>query len=107
MRRGYGRLRERATGSQSSAAIAPTMSPITAPTSAELRRFRTDVFADEAAVTTDGDSTHREMHDEAGASDHREQQETQRDHVVGQLRQHQAEEIQRHHGIQLTLAMLA
>ena len=37
MRRRYGRLRARATGSQRSAAIAPTMSPMTAPTSAELR----------------------------------------------------------------------
>ena len=48
-----------------------------------------------------------EMHDEADRADHREQQEAQRHHVVGQLRQHQPEKIQRHHGIELALAVHA
>ena len=47
------------------------------------------------------------MHHEADAADHREQQEAQRDSIVGELRQHQAEKIQRDHGIELALAVLA
>ncbi len=47
------------------------------------------------------------MHQEAEPADRGEQDEAQRDQVIGQLRQHQAEEIERDHGIELALAMLA
>ncbi len=45
------------------------------------------------------------MHEQADRADHRKQQEAQRNHVVGQLCQHEPKEIQRHHGIELALAM--
>ena len=45
------------------------------------------------------------MHDEARRADEAEQDEAQRDHVARELCQHEAEEIQRHHGIELALAM--
>src|SRR6266508_3261614 len=49
--------RIRVSGSQSSAATPPRMSPMTAPTAVALRWFRTDVFAAAACVTTRGAST--------------------------------------------------
>src|SRR6185369_12703976 len=52
------------------------------------------------------DEERRKMHDQADRTDHRKQQEAQRDHVMRQLGQYQTEEIQRHHGIELALAML-
>ena len=45
------------------------------------------------------------MHDETERADHREQQEPQRHHVMGEFREHEPEEIQRHHGIELALAV--
>ncbi|GCC47364.1 hypothetical protein chiPu_0031656, partial [Chiloscyllium punctatum] len=53
------------------------------------------------------DEQHREMHQQAEPADRGEQDEAQRDQVVGQFRQHEAEEVERNHRVELALAMLA
>jgi len=67
-----------------------------------------------ACASGNGSYENIERHEQRGKNartgdrpDHRKQQETQRHHIMRELRQHQAQEIQRHHRVEFALAMQA